>query len=66
MIDHDSMGSSLQLVGAQFSNFLIRKLSRESQNVDIIQSSNGHMSVLHEAIVTWSGTLVILQVCMLV
>jgi len=66
MVDRDSMGSSLQLVGAQFSNFLLRKLSSESQNVDIIQSSNGHISVLHEATVTWSGTLVVLEVCMLV
>ena len=29
MVDHDSMGPSLQLVGAQFSNFLLRKLSHE-------------------------------------
>ena len=29
MGDHDSTGPSLQLVGGQFSNFLLRKLSRE-------------------------------------
>jgi len=29
MVDHDSMGPSLQLVRARFSNFLLRKLSRK-------------------------------------
>jgi len=29
MIDRDSMGSSLQRIGARFLNFLPRKLSRE-------------------------------------
>jgi len=28
MVDHDSTGPSLEPVGAQFSNFLLRKLSR--------------------------------------
>jgi len=27
MVDNDSMGHSLQFVGAQFSNFILRKLS---------------------------------------
>jgi len=29
MVDHNSTGPSLQFVGVQFSNFLLRKLSRE-------------------------------------
>jgi len=33
-----------------------------SRNVDISRNSNGHISVLREATVTWSGTLVVLQV----
>ena len=29
MVDGDNMGSGLQVVGVRFSNFLLRKLSRE-------------------------------------
>jgi len=29
MVDVDSMGTDLQLIGARFSNFLLGKLSRE-------------------------------------
>jgi len=29
MVGNDTMGPSLQLIGARFSNFLLRKLSRE-------------------------------------
>jgi len=37
-----------------------------SRNVDISRNSNDHISVVHEATVTWLGTLVVLQVlCML-
>jgi len=36
-----------------------------SCDVDISRNSNGHISVLHEATVTWSGTLVVPHVlCM--
>jgi len=58
MVDNDSMGPSLQLVRAQFSNFLLRKLSHEfkpQRNVDITQTSNGHISLLLEDRVTWLG-----------
>jgi len=40
MVDHDSMGPSLRLVGAQFSNSFFRKLSCEFKL--------HKMSVLHE------------------
>jgi len=63
MADVDSMGPGLQLVGARFLNFLLGKLSRE---FDISRNSNGHISVVRNAIFTWLGTLVVLRVvCML-
>jgi len=40
MVDHDSMGPRLQLVGALFSSFLLQKLSHEF----ILQE----MSILHD------------------
>jgi len=40
MIDVDSMGPDLQLVGARFSNFLLGKLSREFRLC--------RMSIFHE------------------
>jgi len=40
MVDHDSTGPSLQLVGAQFSNFLLGKLSCEFKLC--------RMSILHK------------------
>jgi len=70
MVNSDSMGSSLQLVGAQFSNFLLRKLSREFKlrGMSILQlhefqmvifpSAGGYGHVHGRA----SGTLVVLQV----
>jgi len=63
MVDHDSTGPSLQLVRVQFLNFLFRKLSCELKwNVDITRTSNGHISILLEATVTWSGMLEVLYV----
>ena len=50
MIDHSSTGPSLQLVGARFSNFPLRKLSCEFK---LTRISSGHISVLLEATVTW-------------
>ena len=69
MVDHNIMGHSLQLVGARFSNFLLRKLSREFKL--------HAMSILHEfqmaifpyclRIDTQLGMLVVLPVlCMLI
>jgi len=69
MTENDSMGPGLQLIGVRFSNFLFRKLSREFRlhGMSISQNSNGHISVLHEATVTWLSVLVVLHVlCMLV
>jgi len=40
MVGGDSMGPGLQLVGARFSNFLLRKLSR--------QFKVPRMSIFHE------------------
>jgi len=40
MVDRDSMGASLQLVRARFSDFLLRKLSHEFKLCA--------MSILHE------------------
>ena len=40
MVDHDSTGPSLQLFGARFSSFFLRKLSREFKH--------GGMSILHK------------------
>jgi len=59
MVGCDNMGPGLQLVS---------KLSRlqTSRNVDITAFSKGHITVLLEARVTWSGMLVVLYVlCML-
>jgi len=64
MVDGDSMGPGLQVLGARFSNFLLGKLSREfklrRQNADKSRKSNGHISVVCEAAVRWLGTLVVL------
>ena len=46
MVDIDSMGRDLQLVGARFSNFLLGKgitIVQTSRNVDISRHSNGHI-----------------------
>ena len=62
MVGGHSMGPGLQLFGAQFLNFLLGKLSREFK----LRNSNGHISVVHDATVTWLGVPVVLQVlCML-
>jgi len=69
MVVADSMAPGLQLVWAQFSNFLLTKLSREFKlhGMSISWNSNGHISILREAALTWSGMLVILHVlCMLI
>ena len=65
VVDNDSMGPSLQLVGARLSNFVFKKatyhVSSNSPNVDIRR-----ISLLRKATVTWSGILVVLYVlCML-
>jgi len=59
--DHHSMGPSLQLVGARFSIFLLRKLSCEFKlcGMSILHEFQMAISVLLEARVTWSGTLVV-------
>jgi len=65
MADHDSTGSSLQPVRARFSNFLFEEAItwvQTSRNISIMRISNGHISVLLEAMVTCSGTLVVLYV----
>jgi len=62
MVDHGSMRPSLQLIGDQFSNFLLRKLPCEFKLVDIARISNGHISGLLQGKVTWSGKLVVLYV----
>ena len=63
------MGPGLQLVGARFSSFFSRKAIMRVQtsgNVDISRYSNGHISVVCDATVTWLGLSVVLHVlCML-
>jgi len=60
MVVGNSMVPGLQLVKA------ITRV-QTSPNVDISRNSNGHISVLCDAIVTWLGMLVVLHVlCMLV
>jgi len=58
MVDSDSMGPGLQLVGARFSNFLVRKLSgvRTSLNLNITRILNGHISVLLDNMVWHAGS----------
>ena len=64
MVGGHSMGPGLQLVGAQFLNFLLGKLSQEFKlrRVHISRNSNGHISVLRHATVTWLGMLIVLDV----
>jgi len=63
MVDYDNMGPNLQLVRAQFLNFL-SKLSCDFKlrGMSILRTSNGQISLLLEAGVTWSGMLVVLYV----
>ena len=63
MVDGHSMGPVLQLVGARFLNSRIAITRVQTlRNVDITRISNGHISLLLEATVTWSGVLVVLYV----
>jgi len=56
MVDYDNMGPSLQLIGAH-----------TLRNVNITGLSKGHISLLLETMVTWSGVLVVLYVlCLLI
>jgi len=55
MVDSDSMGPELQLVGDRFFKFPSRKAITRvetSPNVDNSRNSNGNISVLREATVT--------------
>ena len=69
MVGGHSMGPGLQLVLARFLNFLYSKAItrvQTSPNVHISQNSNGHISVLRDAAVTWLGVQIVLHVlCML-
>jgi len=60
MVGNESTGPRLYLVEAQFSNFLLRKLSCDFKlhRMLIAEISNGHIPIMCEATVTWSGTFV--------
>jgi len=70
MVDVDSMGPGLQLVGARFSNFLPGKVSLEFKFTECRYFTTfkwPHISVLRDATVTWLSTLVVLHIlCMLI
>ena len=64
MVDIDSMGPGLQLVGARFSNFLLGKLSRESKlrGMSIFHEIQmAIISVVCDTTVRWLGMLVVLH-----
>ena len=69
MVAGDSMGPGLQLVGALFSNFFLRKLSREFKLRGMSIFRETQMAIfryIRETTVTWLGRLVVLHVlCML-
>jgi len=68
MVDSDTMAPGLQLVGARFSNFLPRKLSREFKfrRISIFHEIQRPYFGTANARVTWLGTQVALHVlCML-
>ena len=69
MVDVDSMGPGLQLVGGRFSNFLLGKVSLEFKLHGMSIFHDIQMAtylVLVDATVTWLGTLVVLHtLCML-
>jgi len=69
MVDIDSMGPGLELIGARFSNFLLEKVSLQFKlhRMSIFHDIKWpHNLVLPDATVTWLGTLVVLHVlCML-
>ena len=65
MVDIDSMEPGLQLLGGQFSNFLLGKVSQESNPTECRYFATfkwPHISVLGDATVTWLGTLVVLHI----
>jgi len=66
MVSGHSMGPGLQLVGAQFFNFLLGKLSREFKlrRLSIFHQiqMNVRISVVRDATVTCLGMLVVLHV----
>jgi len=62
MAGGDSMGPGLQLVGARISFYESYYDSSNFADVDTLGNSNGHISVLRDATVTWLGTLVVLHV----
>jgi len=45
MVNDDSMGRSLQLAGARFSNFLLRKLSHEFKLHGMSTLHEFHMAI---------------------
>jgi len=62
MVDRYSMGPSIQLLGARFSKFCLRKLSREFKLRGMLILHKFQLaifSILLEATVTWSGMLVV-------
>ena len=60
MVDHDSTGPSLQLVGVRFSNFLLLKYV--SSNCAECRYYTNFKRLLLEATVTWWGTMVVVYV----
>jgi len=61
-VDHDTMEPSLQLVGVRFSNFLLRKLSREFKLREMSISHEIQMVIFpYEATVTQLGKRVVLD-----
>ena len=66
MVDGHSMGPGLQLLGGQFSNFLLRKVSLEFKLHGMSIFHNIQMAtyfgILGDATVTWLGTLVVLHI----
>ena len=69
MVGDNSMGPGLQSVGSPIFEFSSRKAITRVQtlpNVDISRTSNGHISVVRHATVTWLCMLLVLHVlCML-
>ena len=65
MIGRDSTGPGLQLVGARFLNFPPGKVITRVQSlpyVHISRYSNGRISVVRDATVTWLRVLIVLHV----
>jgi len=69
MVDHDSMGPIVQRIGAQCSNFLLRKLSHDFKLCGMLTLHAFQMLIFPYCLrrVTWSGMLVVIYVlCMLI